>query len=255
MHCTAELLAQLKDIGVASGMDLLVHSSLKRLGPVEGGADGIIDTLLAAIAPDGTLMMSTVSGNVNAAQTVFHVAHTPSTVGALTNVFRQRPGTIRSLHPVHSIAAIGPKAKFFTEGHIEARTPWSAESPYRKLMSSEGFILFLGTDFSANTCIHAIEIEAQVPGLHTETSTRLQVMDYDGVLYEIEHHWHAPKLCCYTDLEHLVERAGGLTYGRIGNTICRLVDATILHATLLPLFRKSPELGVLRKSNSRFIWE
>ena len=240
---------------VASGMDLLVHSSLKRLGPVEGGADGIIDTLLAAIAPDGTLMMSTVSGNVNAAQTVFHVAHTRSTVGALANVFRQRPGAIRSLHPVHSVAAIGPKAEFFTEGHIEARTLWSAESPYRKLMSNEGFILFLGTDFSANTCIHAIEIEARVPGLHTEATTHLQVIDYDGVLREIEHHWHAPKLCFYSDLEHLVERAGGLTYGRIGNAVCRLVDAAILRATLLPLYREAPELGVVRLSDSHFIWE
>jgi aminoglycoside 3-N-acetyltransferase len=252
---TAELSAQLEDIGIAPGMDLLVHSSLKRLGPVEGGADGIIDTLLAAIAPDGTLMMSTVSGNVTPDQTVFHVAHTPSTVGALTNVFRQRPGVIRSLHPVHSLAAIGPKAKFFTEGHLEARTPWSADSPYGKLMSNDGFILFLGTDFRANTCIHAIEIEARVPGLHAEKTTCLQVIDYDGVVHEIEHHWHAPKICCYSDLEYLVERAGGLTYGRIGNTVCRLVNATVLHATLLPLFQETPELGVVCLSGSNFIWE
>ena len=255
MHGTAELSAQLEDIGITPGMDLLVHSSLKRLGPVEGGADGIIDTLLAAIAPDGTLMMSTVSGNVTPDQTFFHVTQTPSTVGALTNVFRQRPGAIRSLHPVHSLAAIGPKAKFFTEGHLEARTPWSVESPYGRLMRNDGFILFLGTDFNANTCIHAIEIEARVPGLHAETTTCLQVTDYDGVEHEIEHHWHAPKICCYSDLEYLVERAGGLTYGRIGNTICRLVDATVLHATLLPLFQDTPELGVVCLSDSKFIWE
>ena len=255
MHGTAELSAQLEDIGITPGMDILVHSSLKRLGPVEGGADGIIDTLLAAIAPDGTLMMSTVSGNVTPDQTFFHVTQTPSTVGALTNVFRQRPGAIRSLHPVHSLAAIGPRAKFFTEGHLEARTPWSVESPYGRLMRNDGFILFLGTDFNANTCIHAIEIEARVPGLHAETTTCLQVTDYDGVEHEIEHHWHAPKICCYSDLEYLVERAGGLTYGRIGNTICRLVDATILHATLLPLFQDTPELGVVCLSDSKFKWE
>ncbi len=119
----ADCLAQLKDIGVAPGMDLLVHSSLKRVGPIDGGADTIIDTLLEAIGPGATLMMSTVTGNVNAAQTVFHVAHTPSTVGALTNVFRRRDCAIRSLHPVHSIAAIGPRAGFYTEGHLDAPTP------------------------------------------------------------------------------------------------------------------------------------
>lgn len=65
MHSTKELFTQLTEIGVAKGMNLLVHSSLKRLGPIERGADGIIDTLLAAIAPGGTLMMPTVSANVN----------------------------------------------------------------------------------------------------------------------------------------------------------------------------------------------
>ena len=52
-----------------------------------------------------------------------------------------------------------------------------------------------------------------------------------------------------------VERAGGLTYGRIGNTVCRLVDAAILRATLLPLCQEAPELCVVRLSDSQFVWE
>ena len=186
---------------------------------------------------------------------MFLVVHTPSTVGVLTNVFLTRPGVIRSLHPVHSIAALGPKAQFFTEGHLQSNTPWSPDSPYGELMANSGFILFLGTGFSANTCIHAIEIEARVPGLHTENSTTLYVIDYDGQQHEIEHHWHAPKRPCYPDLEHIVERAGGLTYGRIGNSISRLVDAAALRETLLPLFRETPELGIVRLTESPFVWE
>lgn len=255
MLTRTELVEQLEAIGAGKGMNLLVHSSLKRVGPVDGGADTIIDALLDALGPDGTLMMSTVSGNVTPAQPVFHVTHTPSTVGALTNVFRKRPGAVRSLHPVHSIAALGPKAEFFTEGHLRARTPWSADSPYGKLMRNNGFILFLGTNFSANTCIHAIEIEARVPGLHTETTTTLQVTDRDGTVHEIEHHWHAPKRPCYVDLEHIVQKAGGLTYGRIGNGVSRFVDAAVLRKALLPLFRDTPELGIMRLTGSQFVWE
>jgi len=251
----AELIEHLRAIGVKEGMNLLVHSSLKRVGPVEGGAHAIVDALRDVLGAEGTLMMPTVSGNVNPTQPVFHVAHTPSTVGALTNVFRKLPGAVRSLHPVHSVAAMGPKAGFFTEGHLRANTPWSPDSPYGKLMRNNGFILFLGTSFSANTCIHAIEIEARVPGLHTEETTTLQAIDYDGALYETEHHWHAPKRVCYPDLEHIVERAGGLVYGRIGNCISRLADARILRETLLPLYRETPELGVMRLTDSRFIWE
>lgn len=255
MLSESQLIDQLKDIGVREGMRLLVHSSLRRVGPVEGGADTVIDALQAVLGPSGTLMMSTVSGNVTRTQPVFHATHTPSTVGALSNVFRRRSGVVRSLHPVHSIAAAGPEAEFFTQGHLEAPTPWSPESPYGKLMRHNGHILFLGTDFDANTCIHAIEIEARVPGLHTQESTPLQVIDDTNTVHEIEHHWHAPKRPCYTDLEHLVERAGGLVYGQIGAGISRLVDATILRRTLLPLFEQTPELGIMRLSDSTFIWE
>ena len=255
MLTQAEFAEQLRAIGVKEGMALLVHSSLKRVGPVDGGADAIIDAIQGILGSDGVLMMSTVSGSVTPAQPVYHVTHTPSTVGVLTNVFRQRPGVVRSLHPVHSIAAAGPRAKFFTEGHLQTNTPWSPDSPYGKLMRNNGYILFLGANFSANTCIHAIEIEARVPGLHTEDSTALYVIDADGALHEVEHHWHAPKRPCYPDLEHIVERAGGLTYGRIGNGISRLVDAAILRETLLPLFRETPELGIVRLTDSEFVWE
>ena len=255
MLTKAELIEQLRGIRVKEGMDLLVHSSLKRVGPVDGGADTIIDALQEILGPDVTLMMPTVSGNVTPTQPVFHVVHTPSTVGVLTDVFRKRPGAIRSLHPVHSMAALGPKAQFFTEGHLQSNTPWSPDSPYGKLMANNGFLLFLGANFSANTCIHAIEIEARVPGLHTEEATTLYVTDYDGTLHEIEHHWHAPKRPCYPDLEHIVEKAGGLTYGRVGSGISRLVDAAILRQTLLPLFRETPELGIARLTDSQFVWE
>jgi len=251
----AQFMEELRAIGVKQGMNLLVHSSLKRLGPVEGGAEVIVDAFREVLGPDGTLIMPTVSGSVNPTQPVFHVAHTPSTVGALTNYFRKLPGAVRSLHPVHSVAAMGPKAEFFIQGHLQANTPWSPDSPYGKLMRNNGFLLFLGTSFAANTCIHAIEIEARVPGLHTEETTTLQVIDYDGSQYEIEHHWHARKRVCYPDLEHIVERAGGMTYGRIGAGISRFVDAAVLRETLLPLYRETPELGVVRLTDSQFIWE
>lgn len=250
-----KLSEQLQALGICGGMSLLVHSSLRKLGPVEDGADGVIDCLLGLLGSEGTLMMSTVSGNVNPDQPVFHVDHTPATVGTLANVFRKRPGVIRSLHPVHSIAAYGPLAEFFSSGHLAARTPWSADSPYGKLMRKEGFILFLGTDFTANTCLHALEIEARVPGLHTRESSTLQVCDSQGRWQQVQHHWHSPKKDNYVDMEHLVLKAGGLFYGVVGNSVSRLVDAKVLRETLLPILQNRPELAIRRLSDNDFIWE
>jgi aminoglycoside 3-N-acetyltransferase len=251
----AELIKQFKDIGIKEGMSLLVHSSLKRVGPVEGGPDTIIDALFETLGKDGTLMMSTVSGNVNPEQPVFHADYTPSTVGYLSNVFRKREGVLRSLHPVHSIVAFGKKAEFFTEGHLEASTPWSPESPYGKIMRNDGFILHLGVDYETNTCIHALEIEARVPGLHTKETSKLYVHDTTGKCHVIDHHWHSPKKSRYVDMEHIVERAGGLTYGQIGEGISRLTDATILRKAVLPVFQNTPSLAIMRLSDNDFIWE
>ena len=249
------LVEQLKALGVKPGMNLLTHSALRRLGPVAGGADTVIDALLEVLGPEGTLMMSAVSGNVNPTQPVFHVRHTPATVGTLVNVFMDRPGVVRSLHPVHSIAAFGPRAEFFTAGHLEARTPWSPDSPYGKLMRNRGFILFLGTNFTSNTCLHALEIEARVPGLHTRETSPLYICDDQERWHEIEHHWHAPKKDYYTDMEHLVEAAGGMKFGPTGTGLSRLVDAEILRRTLLPIFQNTPELAIKRLSDDDFIWE
>lgn len=105
------LVNDFKALGIKPGMSLLTHSSLRRVGPVDGGADTVIDALLEVLGPEGTLMMSTVGGNVNPEQPVFDVRNTPCTVGTLANVFRKREGVIRSLHPVHSVCALGPKAE------------------------------------------------------------------------------------------------------------------------------------------------
>lgn len=242
-------------LGVREGMSLLTHSSLKRTGPIEGGPNTIIDVLLELLGAEGTLMMSTVSGGVTPGQPMFHVDHTPSTVGALSNIFRKREGVLRSLHPVHSIAAFGARAQFFTEGHLEANTPWSPDSPYGKLMRNEGTILFLGVNFACNTCLHALEIEARVPGLHTESTTTVHVIDSNEVCQQIENHWHAPKKAFYVDMEHIVERAGALTYGVVGQGISRLVDAKVLREAVLPILQQTPERMIQRLSDSEFVWE
>ncbi len=251
-----ELIADLKRIGVRKGMDLLVHSSLKRTGPVQDGPDAIIECMLEAIGPGGTLLMPTVSGRVTPAQPVFHVEHTPSSVGYLTNLFRQKRGALRSLHPVHSVAAMGPKAEFYTQGHLAVNTPWSPESPYGKLMRNNGWILFVGVDLNVNSCFHALEIEALIRGIHTEKADTLFVIDYDGLLHQTEHHWHCRKAQFFMDMEHIVFESHALTYGQIGAGISRLVDAAAMRETILPLIKKNPDIIVRRGSDQdHYVWQ
>jgi aminoglycoside 3-N-acetyltransferase len=145
-------------LGVRPGGVLLVHASLRSLGPVEGGAETVVQSLLEAISPHGTLLMPALSYRwVGPEAPIFNVLTTPSCVGALPEYFRTRPGTIRSVHPTHSVSGVGPLVEDLLGEHIRSTTPCGPFSPFAKLPKLGGQILFLGCGLRPNTSMHAVE--------------------------------------------------------------------------------------------------
>ena len=53
----SDILHDLCVLGVRPGDTLMVHASLRAIGPVEGGAEGVIEALESAVGHDGTLLM------------------------------------------------------------------------------------------------------------------------------------------------------------------------------------------------------
>ncbi|HYM66388.1 MAG TPA: AAC(3) family N-acetyltransferase, partial [Patescibacteria group bacterium] len=103
-------------LGVAQGDLVMVHASLKAVGPVEGGAEGLIEALECAVGADGTLLMTLGARDpmawVNdlpesarpaalAGSEPFDHLVTPADpdVGVLAEVFRRLPGTVAQNHP------------------------------------------------------------------------------------------------------------------------------------------------------------
>jgi aminoglycoside 3-N-acetyltransferase len=149
---------QLLALGVRRGGALLVHSSLRSLGPLEGGAETVISALLEALGPQGTLLFPALSyAAVTSAQPFFSVLATPSCVGALPEFFRTRPGTLRSAHPTHSVSASGRLAAELTARHRQDTTPVGPHSPFALLPTYAGQILFIGCGLRPNTSMHGVE--------------------------------------------------------------------------------------------------
>ena len=145
-------------LGVREGGVLLVHSSLRALGYVEGGPETVIQGLLAALGPEGTLLMPALSYDyVTRRSPTFDVRHTPSNVGAIPEYFRTRPGTRRSMHPTHSVCAVGPRTGEMLDDHPLDDTSCGPHSPFHKLRDVGGQLLMLGCGLHANTSMHAIE--------------------------------------------------------------------------------------------------
>ena len=101
------------DLGIEKGDTLFIHSSFKSLGPVEGGAGAVISALEAAVGREGLILMPSFSLLPSREERIeaWDIERTPSTVGWLTEFFRQMSDTYRSDHYSHAIAARGKRAK------------------------------------------------------------------------------------------------------------------------------------------------
>ncbi|MDD4891892.1 MAG: AAC(3) family N-acetyltransferase [Phycisphaerae bacterium] len=164
----AQLAEAFSRLGVAPGDVVLMHSSLKSLGRMDGGADGAIDAALIAVGPAGHLLMPTHSYcyvNNDGSCAPYDPAASPSRTGLITETFRNRPGAVRSGHPTHSVTAMGPRAAWMASGHAPGGGTFSQSGPHGRYVRLNAKIVFLGATLAANTTYHAVEEWLALPYL------------------------------------------------------------------------------------------
>ena len=226
MFTSGDLKKDLQLLQIKPADTLLIHSSMKSIGEVQGGADAVLEMLMEYFREDGLLVFPTLSYRyINQGNLRFDVRNTPACVGILPELFRNKPGVIRSLHPTHSLAAYGREAADFTAGHEKFDTPAPVGSPWWKLLQRQGRILFIGTGISCNTFLHGCDEWLKLSGMLTETCQELEIVDYNGNTLPTLQHRH----CCgrnayYGSLESEFDRAGALVRGKFGNADCHLLD-------------------------------
>ena len=227
-------------LGVRRGGVLLVHSSLRSLGVMPNGAESVIAGLLDVLGADGTLLMPALSyEHVTPNNPQFDVNKTPSNVGALPEFFRLRSGTQRSVHPTHSVCAVGLLASQLLEHHIEDATPCGSNSPFHLLPEYDGQILMLGCGLKPNTSMHAIEELVEPPYLFDPP------MDYHLTLTDGTSIAKIYKPHNFRGWEQRYERAeqvmaNGLKRGRVLSADCYLLEATTLWESALRALRNDP---------------
>lgn len=157
-----DLVTAFREVGLSPGDSFIVHSSYRSLGRVEGGPEAVIDAMLEAIGPRGNLVLPTFNYTGNIAEPYFDPAAVRCLTGIIPELGRKRPAAVRSLHPTHSVAVIGPDAHELTKDHMAFRSV-GIGSPVDRLAKMGGKVLLLGVGNTSNTMVHVGEEHADFP--------------------------------------------------------------------------------------------
>ncbi len=242
------IIEDLYTLGVRKGGVLLVHSSLRSLGTVEGGAETVIQSLFAALGPQGTLLLPALSyETVRSTNPFYDVQKTPSCVGALTEYYRLRGETLRSVHPTHSVCGTGSLTQDLLEGHDRDTTPCGVNSPFHKLPKYNGQVLFIGCGLRPNTSMHAIEELSEPPYLFSDfMEYNITHVDGHTSKMRVRRHGFHGWVQRYDRLSHVLA-APSLKSGKVLAADCHLVEAVdmwlAVHQKLQvdPLYFVDPE--------------
>lgn len=246
MHTKESLICDLSAIGIQPDNTLLVHSSMKAIGEVEGRAKTVLDAFIDYMRPGLLLFPTHTWDKIGQEHFDFHVQTEPACVGILPNLFLARPGVIRSWHPTHSIAAIGRDAEDFTRGEEQWDTPCSRKGCYGKLYDRKAKILFLGCSLKKNTYLHGVEEWNDIPNRLTDTCMPLVIATPDG--RKISRPMHRHQSPCgdvslnFDKIETPFLSAGIARKGTIGDAESILCDAVGMADLTSALLKMNPDL-------------
>lgn len=245
-----------RTLGIQRGDTLLMHSSLRSFGHVEGGANAVLDGILDVLGPEGTLVVPTLTGYEGlSVENPPHVDLRTAACwnGLIPETLRRYPQAIRSVHPTHSCAAVGGYAGDLTRGHALSPTPCGVTSPYFRVAQTGGWIVLAGCDLSVCTTFHTVEELANVdyhlqPGIAYGTC-----IDRQGERVETPcrlHQYGGPERD-FPVMEPILQQNGLMRIGRVGASTVRLVHAMGLIENTLDQLRFDPYFITKQRTRSR----
>ena len=151
----------LEKIGIREGDTVIVHSSIGLMfGLQDNPAKLLYSALRRIITDSGTIAVPTFTFST-CKGAVFDIDKTPSEVGSFSNYILSLDGVRRSIHPILSIAAIGPNAKFLS--NHESPSSFGEKSSYQKIIKQKAHVLLVGAGINYLSLIHQVEEDLSVP--------------------------------------------------------------------------------------------
>ncbi|NLG71375.1 MAG: AAC(3) family N-acetyltransferase [Chloroflexi bacterium] len=165
-----QISALLRELGIGPGDRLIVHSAVQFLGRPVGGAGIYLQALLSVLNGEPGANEQLVQGALAVPTFNFGFARgepydpevTPSEgMGVFSELVRRHPGARRSMHPMQSLAVLGPDAADITGR--DTPSAFDPGSAFERLLDLDFKLLLLGASVQAVSIIHYSEQRARVP--------------------------------------------------------------------------------------------
>ena len=163
MPASREVADCLYAAGLRPGDSVMLHSSYKSLGGVEGGPAAVLDGFLDCLGPHGTLLAPTLLfkgsqyGFLSEYPPDVDLRTWPSRNGILSEMLRTRPKAVRSIHATSPAAGFGARAAELCGRHHLDDTCVGINSPWALSAAAGGRVVLLGVTHACNTTLHHLE--------------------------------------------------------------------------------------------------
>lgn len=248
MYTKADIIKQLNDMRAPRDRIVLVHSSLRAVGEVEGRGEGLLEILTEYFTSEGGLLCIPTHtwANVGKGDVITLDLTEPKTcIGALPDIAAKN-ARFRTLHPTHSMAVFGDRARAneFAKGEELFQTPANPKGCYGKIFENNGYILLIGVGHNRNTYLHCVEEMLNIPNRIAKEPFCASIKHRDGSVEYRNIYPHKAEgigdvSARYPKYEPAFRYHGAITDGFIGNAKAELCSAVKMKEVMELIYNRS----------------
>ena len=241
-----EIIEFLENNGIRHDDKIVVHASLRSVGPIEDGADGLIDAMCSYL-DEGLLIIPTHTWDeVCRSHPFYDVRTSVPCIGTLSKVAFERKDGVRSLHPTHSVVAFGKGAADFVKGEELCASPAPVNSCLSRLYEAGGKVILIGVGHERNTYLHSVDERLGVPDRLNQDPFVITIKDHEGKTIQsppFHTHFTAASDQCvseyYPNYKEAFEYTGAVKYAKLGKALVYICDARGMTDTVRKMWEKT----------------
>lgn len=249
-----EIYESLKRLGAPQDSVVIMHTSLRSVGEIEGGAEALLDVMIDYFTKEGGLFcVPTHTWHRLDMPITLDMLASDTCLGAFSDLAAADPRGLRTENPTHSMVIFGDRARAeeYARGEDRVETPTAPLGCYGRLSDVGGKVLLVGVGQTKNTFIHAVEEKLGVENRMEATPAEYAVKRATGEIIKRNIRLF------YTDYtedisyrfykyELALRYHGAVTDGFIADAPTELCDARKIEQTLRLIYERSRGIDPLR---------